>query len=132
MFLFPQLYSFFLSSFFLSSLDIQLDVLLDLSRTFSSSEDFVWQQHKGSTMESNAAMTTSEYVLWLLFRCLSLTPTDIANPAFALALSNDSVVETIFLDSSLEFVPGLLEWKRSLQSILLFDLLPCLCHSTEI
>ena len=33
--------SFFLSSFFLASLDIQLDAVLDLFRTFSSSEDSI-------------------------------------------------------------------------------------------
>lgn len=64
-------------------------------------------------MEPKAAITASEYVLWLLFRCLCLTPTSIANPVFALVLSNESVVETFLLDSSLEFAPGLLECLQS-------------------
>ena len=64
-------------------------------------------------MEPKANITTSDYILWSLSRCLALTPKSMANPVFGLVLSDESVAETIFLDSSLEFAPGLLECLQS-------------------
>lgn len=64
-------------------------------------------------MEPDEAITISEYVLWLLLSCLSLTPTHIANPVFALVLCSESFVEKLFLDSCLAFAPDLLEALQS-------------------
>jgi hypothetical protein len=39
---------------------------------------------QGKRHGTHAAIATSVYVFWLLFRCLALTPKKIANPVFGL------------------------------------------------
>ena len=59
-------------------------------------------------MDPNAAITASEYVLWLVWTLLSLTPAGLKNPVLAIVLTSQDAVEKLMLDSLLAFAPGLL------------------------
>jgi hypothetical protein len=49
-----------------------------------------------------------EYIMWLVWMCLTLTPALLKNPAFALVLSTEEVLEEI-LSAWFSFAPGLLD-----------------------
>jgi hypothetical protein len=50
-----------------------------------------------------------EYVVWLVWTLLTLTPAILKNPVHAMILTTQDVVEKIMSDSLLEFAPGLLD-----------------------
>jgi hypothetical protein len=50
-----------------------------------------------------------EYVVWLIWSCLILTPVKLKNPVFAMVLSSEDVLEQLLSDSLLVFAPGLLD-----------------------
>jgi hypothetical protein len=54
-------------------------------------------------------MEVLDYIVWLIWSCLTLTPTKLKNPAFAMALSTLDVLEQLLSDSLLIFAPVLLD-----------------------
>jgi hypothetical protein len=50
-----------------------------------------------------------EYVLWLVWSCLTLTPAKLKNPAFAMILATEDVLQQLLSDALLVFAPGLLD-----------------------
>ena len=50
-----------------------------------------------------------EYVLFLVWTFLTLTPAKLKNPVISLVLTTQDVVEKLMSDSLLEFAPGLLD-----------------------
>jgi hypothetical protein len=62
-----------------------------------------------SEASGNEVLDVFEYMLWLIWMCLSLTPAILKNPVYAMVLSTQDVLEQLMSDSLLVFVPGLLE-----------------------
>ena len=50
-----------------------------------------------------------EYVVWLVWTLLTLTPAKLKNPVHAMILTTQEVVENLMSDSLLAFAPGLLD-----------------------
>lgn len=48
-----------------------------------------------------------EYMVWLIWKCLSLTPTALKNSLFAMIFATEDVLEQLLSDSLLAFPPGL-------------------------
>jgi hypothetical protein len=55
------------------------------------------------------AANAVEYVMWLTWSCLTLTPANLKNPVFAMIFSTEDVLEQLMSDSLLVFAPGLLD-----------------------
>lgn len=49
------------------------------------------------------------YVLWLVWTCLSMTPTKLQNPFFAMVVTAQDVLEKMMTDSLVTFAPGLID-----------------------
>jgi hypothetical protein len=55
------------------------------------------------------ASEISEYILWLVWSCLSLTPAALKNPVFAMIFNTEDMLEQCWLDFLLVLAPGLLD-----------------------
>jgi hypothetical protein len=55
------------------------------------------------------AANAVEYVMWLTWSCLTLTPANLKIPVFAMIYSTEDVLEQLMSDSLLVFAPGLLD-----------------------
>lgn len=60
-----------------------------------------------------AATDILEYLVWLLWCCLTLTPAKLKNPVFAMVLATEDVLQQLLSDSLLVFAPGLLDVLQS-------------------
>lgn len=68
------------------------------------------------------------YVLWLIWSLLTLTPSALKNPVFAMVLSSQEYIEQLLVDSLVCFAPGLLDAVQSSSPppLSFFKSLPCL------
>ncbi|KAK6002815.1 hypothetical protein QM012_001565 [Aureobasidium pullulans] len=69
------------------------------------------------------------HVLWLICSLLTLTPSALKNPVFAMVLSTQEYIEQLLVDSLVCFCPGLLEilhQSSSPPSLSFFKSIPCL------
>lgn len=50
-----------------------------------------------------------EYMVWLVWSCLSLTPAALKNPIYAIVIATQDILQQLLSDSLLEFAPDLLD-----------------------
>ena len=76
-----------------------------ISRLYQST--FLQATYPNSKIASTT-IDVLDYIVWLVSSCLTLTPTKLKNPAFAMALSTLDVLERLLSDSLLIFALVLL------------------------
>lgn len=82
-------------------------------------------------MDTSAAIDVLDYIVWLVWLCLSGTPMNVKHPVYDVVLSTLEILAKLASDSALHFAPGLLDVLQAAQppSVAYLKSLPSELHS---